>query len=313
MLWDEQRGRLRMPKLAIGLPVYNGADLLARSIEKLLSQTFTDFVLILNDNASTDATPDICAEYVARDSRVRYFRNPQTVVWNENFRIVLERAHTPYFMWATHDDIWLPRFAEANLALLDANPDAAASISKVVYFTPEGGRRLTPDTGSLTGTPAQRLKRYFALIGDVARLYGVYRTEALKASFPADLRVFGADWLIVALTLLHGDHLEVDEVLLEREDQPPQHYNRNIGRIDAFQPDWLDYLFPLRRLNRELHRLLPHKLWLDIFPALAYVNLRQSALMLEARLPALERPIRVLRHVCATSFHHRWRTRGARL
>src|ERR1700753_2541900 len=94
------------PKLTIGLPVYNGASTLARALEGLLAQTFDDFVLILNDNASTDATAEICAEFVRRDPRVRYFRSTETVPWNENFRSVLFRADTPYFMWATYDDIW---------------------------------------------------------------------------------------------------------------------------------------------------------------------------------------------------------------
>ena len=47
----------------------------ADAIESILAQTFTDLELIISDNASTDATPAICAGYAARDSRVRYHRH----------------------------------------------------------------------------------------------------------------------------------------------------------------------------------------------------------------------------------------------
>lgn len=300
-----------MTMLTIGLPVYNGANLLARSIEHLLAQTFTDFVLILNDNASTDATPEICAEYVRRDSRVRYFRNPETVCWNENFRITLERAETPFFMWATHDDIWLPRFAEKNIAILDAHPEACCSVSRIVYFTPEGERELAPDTEPLTGTTVERIKRLFMVMNNCGRLYGIYRTEALLASFPAGMHFYAADWLVVALTLLHGDHLEVREDLLEREAQSFGHYIHRFGWTDGFTPTWLDWAVPMRRFNSELRARVPRSVWRGILPALLYLNLRQCSLMLENRVPALKGATRPMRNVAANLFHRRWRAKHA--
>ena len=45
-----------VPKLSVGLPVYNGSAYVAESIEALLGQTFEDFELIISDNASTDDT-----------------------------------------------------------------------------------------------------------------------------------------------------------------------------------------------------------------------------------------------------------------
>ena len=53
----------KTPTLTIGLPVYNGENSVKKSIDSLLCQTFTDFELIISDNASTDSTSDICREY----------------------------------------------------------------------------------------------------------------------------------------------------------------------------------------------------------------------------------------------------------
>jgi len=63
-----------VPRLSIGLPVYNGEEFLAESLDALLGQTFHDFELIITDNASTDATEQVARDYVAQDSRVRYLR-----------------------------------------------------------------------------------------------------------------------------------------------------------------------------------------------------------------------------------------------
>ena len=49
----------KTPCVTIGLPVYNGANFLADAVESVLGQTFTDLQLVICDNASTDATPEL--------------------------------------------------------------------------------------------------------------------------------------------------------------------------------------------------------------------------------------------------------------
>ena len=58
----------KKPKISIGLPVYNGAKTIEKSINSLLSQTFQDFELIISDNASDDETSKICKEFYLKDS-----------------------------------------------------------------------------------------------------------------------------------------------------------------------------------------------------------------------------------------------------
>jgi len=100
----EQEGHL--PKVSIGLPVFNGESFLDESLNSLLGQTYEDFELIISDNASTDSTADIIARYKALDSRIRYVRQPQNIGASENFLFVLSQARSELFMWASHDDIW---------------------------------------------------------------------------------------------------------------------------------------------------------------------------------------------------------------
>ena len=73
------------PQISIGLPVYNGEKLLRKSLDSILSQTFSDFELIISDNASSDLTPDICKEYLKRDKRIRYVRQKKNLGVHGNY------------------------------------------------------------------------------------------------------------------------------------------------------------------------------------------------------------------------------------
>ena len=63
--------------LTVGLPVYNGARTLRETLDALLAQTYPSFEVLVSDNASTDSTPQILAEYVERDERVKVLRQPE--------------------------------------------------------------------------------------------------------------------------------------------------------------------------------------------------------------------------------------------
>ena len=60
-----------MPKVSIGLPVFNGEKYIQNALISLLSQTFSDFELIISDNASTDSTQMICEEFANKDKRIK--------------------------------------------------------------------------------------------------------------------------------------------------------------------------------------------------------------------------------------------------
>ena len=117
------------PVVSIGLPVYNGEAVIARAIESLLGQSFSEFELIISDNASTDATADICKSYAANDNRIKYVRQPSNIGPAGNFRFVLDHSVGEYFMWAADDDVRSPDFLQENLKILKNDPDCAFSSS----------------------------------------------------------------------------------------------------------------------------------------------------------------------------------------
>lgn len=100
------------PSVSIGMPVYNGENYISEALDSLLAQTFTDFELIISDNASTDGTQAICEAYARKDGRIRYLRQDKNLGFGNNFEYVLDYSTGKYFMWAAHDDMWAPNWLE---------------------------------------------------------------------------------------------------------------------------------------------------------------------------------------------------------
>ncbi|MFG1275642.1 glycosyltransferase family 2 protein [Xanthobacter flavus] len=278
-----------LPRLTIGLIIYNGADSARTCIDSLLGQTYADFELLIHDNGSTDGTSEICAEYAARDPRVVHVRHPQTVPQSTNFRGVLMAARTELFMWAADDDIWGRRFAELCIAELDRNPRAVACCTKVMFRYPDGSERPARGTFPISGTPEQRVSTYLGNPRDSARLYGVYRTAGLQASYPADVNMFAYDWLVVCLSMLKGDHLEVDDFQLLRSGQGRGKYFAKYDRHFVRDKGWLgslSYLLPLLPLTGALKQFLGPSCWRAARWRVLRLNLHQSLLLLNWKYPA---------------------------
>jgi len=119
-----------MPRVSIGMPVYNGGRFIRQAVASLLVQTYVDFELVIADNASTDATEAICREFVAQDTRVRYVRNERNLGGPGNFRRVFSLCSGEYHKWSTADDYWAPTLVEKCVAILDQRPDVVACYPK---------------------------------------------------------------------------------------------------------------------------------------------------------------------------------------
>ena len=101
------RGRVSaVPRLSIGLPVYNGERYIGEAFEALLGQTYEDFELIVSDNASTDGTPEICLRYARQDRRVRYIRQERNIGLIPNHTFLIQQARGELYKCAAHDDLY---------------------------------------------------------------------------------------------------------------------------------------------------------------------------------------------------------------
>jgi glycosyltransferase involved in cell wall biosynthesis len=201
--------------VSIGLPVYNGERYLEAGIRSILSQTFTDFELIVSDNASTDRTEQICRTFAAGDSRVRYARSDQNrgLAWNWNRVFALSSGE--YFRWSAHDDLADPRFLAAAVAVLDRDPAVALCYSKE-QFIDEAGQVLRGNHVALSRAGSPRPQDRF---GDLILIdhwclpiFGLIRASVLRATAGYGSFV-ASDRVLLAELALHGRFHEIPEVL----------------------------------------------------------------------------------------------------
>jgi len=203
------------PRLCIGLPVYNGENYLAAALESLLAQTFTDFRLIISDNASTDRTPEICGAFAQRDRRIDYRRAPENRGQAWNFNHVVAAADGEYFKWAAHDDVYAPRFVERCIEALDRHPQAILAYTPAQVIDERGAvvsRRRDP-ADATAPMPAARFRELVWNWGTCLMMFGVCRLAALRrtqllGAYPA------SDTILLAELALRGEMREIDEPLL---------------------------------------------------------------------------------------------------
>lgn len=96
-----------MIKLAIIVPIYNAAPYLRRCIDSILSQSFTDYELLLIDDGSKDGSGSICDEYAAKDSRIRVFHKENGGVSSAR-NLGLDNAQGEWIYFVDADDEVLP-------------------------------------------------------------------------------------------------------------------------------------------------------------------------------------------------------------
>lgn len=94
------------PKISVIVPVYNAEPYLRRCVDSILSQTFSDFELLLVDDGSKDQSGAICDEYADRDKRITVIHKPNTGVSDTRNR-ALDLASGEYVIFMDADDYWL--------------------------------------------------------------------------------------------------------------------------------------------------------------------------------------------------------------
>lgn len=134
------------PRISVVMPVWNGEAYLREAIDSIVSQTFTDFELIIVDDGSTDGTAKILASY--HDARLRVFRLDHAgIVVALNFGIAQAKAE--WIARQDADDVSLPHRLEAQWKALQLNPQAVLAHTDAEYIGEESrsaGRARFPKT-----------------------------------------------------------------------------------------------------------------------------------------------------------------------
>lgn len=236
------------PRVSVGLPVYNGEDFLAESLDSLLNQTWTDLEIIIGDNASTDGTEQICRDAAARDPRVRYIRHEENLGAAPNYNLVFAEARGEFFKWASHDDICASTLIEKCLAVFDQRDDVAlvAPRTRIIDAAGAAVRDLENELELVEDDPHQRLRRFLVFHSSPQAcnpVFGLMRRKVLADtqlidSYPA------SDMILLARMALEGKLVLVPEPLFLRREHP----NSSVKKFPKLRDR--DNWFNPRRVSR---------------------------------------------------------------
>lgn len=123
-----------MPKVSVCIPAYNQIEHLRKTIDSVLSQTYTDYEIVITDDSPGNNVKDLVTEY-ALPGRIKYYKNERTLGSPENWNEVIRRSSGEYIKILHHDD-WLnsTKSLAKYVLLLDGNPvvDFAFSATKAM-------------------------------------------------------------------------------------------------------------------------------------------------------------------------------------
>jgi glycosyltransferase involved in cell wall biosynthesis len=257
-----------IPKVSIGMPVYNGETFISEALDSLLAQTFADFELIISDNASTDATQSICEKYASCDPRIKYMGQTHNKGALANFQFVLDQSQGEFFMWAAADDLWDKGWIETVYAHIKSCKHVAG-FAQLVHIDAHSKATLHVANHAklqFEGVPLQRKLSFYLTYegkGKANLFYALYPRKVLQG---IDLSRFQFDYQILFSLLERVEFMQVEGVCL---------YKRIHGECGGgvVENVWRSpaVLAPARVLWRDLHiatHYLKHdRLWLRLILA----------------------------------------------
>lgn len=127
------------PLITVLIPSYNYREYLGPAIDSILAQTFTDWELLIVDDASTDGSQDLINDYVAHHPdkiRAVFLETNGGQVRSQNTGLAMARGK--YLALLGSDDIAAPHRLAETAALLEADPTLGAVFSRVDYIDANG-------------------------------------------------------------------------------------------------------------------------------------------------------------------------------
>jgi glycosyltransferase involved in cell wall biosynthesis len=211
-----------IPRVVLGMPAYNRPDVLARTLESLLSQTYQDFALVIVDDCPSTEVSTIVEPYARAYPRVTYEAHSARLGMVGNWRKVFERSRqlypgSPYFAWVSDHDLWHARWLQEMVAVLDANPAVVLAYPESLRMVPDGARKTNRsfETFGMTGR-GLRMRRSARHMLSGEMIYGLVRADALEAAGVFRHVVTPDRQVLLALSLF-GEVKQVREVLWYRE------------------------------------------------------------------------------------------------
>lgn len=172
----------KVPKVSIGMPVWNSETTIDRAVEAVRAQTFADWELVISVNLSTDATLSKALRWSKLDPRITAIGQLENLGALPNFDFVRQKANGDYFMWAAGDDLRSPYFLEHAVPLLDFDEDIVCVFAELDFFASAEASPAWGDARSPVSHIKIPVKDFYRFPGIPYAFYGLFRTKPLLST-----------------------------------------------------------------------------------------------------------------------------------
>jgi len=145
------------PSISVLIPIYNVERFLARCLDSVLAQTFTDYEIICIDDCSPDGSAAILAGYAARDPRIRIITHPRNLGPMVARADAVAAANGEYLFFLDADD-YLPPSALRELYLGAEKTGAGIIVANMCLLNASGGKCIRHRAEQAGSTAASYLK-----------------------------------------------------------------------------------------------------------------------------------------------------------
>jgi glycosyltransferase involved in cell wall biosynthesis len=185
------------------MPLFNEAEFVSSAIESLISQTYTNWILVAQDNLSFDSTPDILKKFAERESRIVFRKNTQFLSATSNWLTLYEYAHKnlnfEYVCFLAGDDYWLnPQYLQSSVNELMLKPLQVLSVPIFLVKYQHENRELKHSTCINGKDSNKRILEYVKNWNNVNLLYAIYKADYFAEKMVHPLTKLseynGSDW-----------------------------------------------------------------------------------------------------------------------
>ena len=247
------------PKIVILLSAYNGEDYLAEQLDSLLKQTYSNFIIIIRDDASTDSTEQIINHYEERNQgKIHKLSGINSNVGpGSSFGLLIKYAIKEkialglsrlYMMLCDQDDIWIEEKLEIQmLAMLNAerkSPDAPVIVHSDLKVVDESKEVIAESFVEYQGLEVERNKFTNIVISNlVTGCTTLFNEELAQIALPIPGNAIMHDWWLALIASAFGRVIHIDMPLVEYR----QHKNNTIGakeftKTQIYSHKWFRFL-----------------------------------------------------------------------
>jgi len=229
------------------MTTYNGEKYIREQLDSVLSQTESDFEVVICDDASTDSTLSILKEYEKKDNRFRIYENEKNLGYRENFNKAVSLCKGDFIAFSDQDDIWLPNHLQTLRENIGDNFVCAGKAQR--FFENDAPLNLFQPTNYQAKNLSSQIKRLIYQCYAFNMYQGASQMisrQAAETYFSIEKDEYAHDWASATNAIAENKFIYVNEVITRWRKHSVQvtstHHSRKVrkNRLKAFVKYMLD-------------------------------------------------------------------------